>query len=461
MQLHHWFALALALTPSLASAALFPKDSLVKQIDTKGFKKAMKENATSVVAFVAPWCGHCQKMAPEFSKAALGVYPMIPFYAVDCDKQSNKKLCAEQGVQGFPTIKLFPRGGQSKPLDFDGPQRSASAFYYWASRNIPHNVKKVYHLEDLPAWIEENKDAPRAVLLNQGKHIPLLWQTLGNKYKGQIKFAIHRDRRGKSSEKMGLEKGEPKSSKVLLYPPGSTDYVRYSGIQKHDSLSKFFDSVLDGTADLTILNKQAAEEEFVPDEEMLEIERKQEAQRMALAHGGFTDLIDFEEAIKNGAGADFHDKHGYPGMMGGGAPKKTDAKGEGEGKKEDPIHRILKAQQEAEKKEREKPKMAKTDEAGQVVFTPAETGHPKTPVAGETETASSTEVAAAASETPAVDSREDAEVEPEPLSQTPASAAHTDTLKETSEPVIDASSEAVPPPSEEAPRATGHVTDEL
>lgn len=67
------------------------------------------------------------------------------------------------------------------------------------------------------------------MLLNQGKHIPLLWQTLGNKYKDQIKFAIHRDRRGKSSEKMGLEKGEPKSSKVLLYPPGASDYVLYSG----------------------------------------------------------------------------------------------------------------------------------------------------------------------------------------------------------------------------------------
>lgn len=44
MHLHHWFAFTLALTPSLASAALFPKDTLVKQIDAKGFKQAMKEN---------------------------------------------------------------------------------------------------------------------------------------------------------------------------------------------------------------------------------------------------------------------------------------------------------------------------------------------------------------------------------------------------------------------------------
>lgn len=59
------------------------------------------------------------------------------------------------------------------------------------------------------------------------------------------------------------------------------------GLSKYDSLSKFFDSIIDGTADLEIANKEAAQEEFAPDETELEIERKQEAQRMALAHGGF------------------------------------------------------------------------------------------------------------------------------------------------------------------------------
>ena len=144
---------------------------------------------------------------------------------------------------------MYPRGARGQPLLFNGPDRTGSAFYYWATRNIPHNVKKIYHLEDIPGWIEEvrqpsrlrapdlasnllcakNKDAPRAVLLNQGKHIPLLWQTLGNKYKDQLTFAIHRDRYGRTSEKMGFEKGEPGSGKVLIYPEGSTDYVRYEG----------------------------------------------------------------------------------------------------------------------------------------------------------------------------------------------------------------------------------------
>lgn len=45
-------------------------------------------------------------MAPEYSKAAVGLSPMVPLYAVDCDNDGNKRLCAEQGVQGFPTIKV-------------------------------------------------------------------------------------------------------------------------------------------------------------------------------------------------------------------------------------------------------------------------------------------------------------------------------------------------------------------
>ncbi len=124
--------------------------------------------------------------------------------------------------------------------------------------------------------------------------------------------------------------------KILVYPPGEKKPVMYKGtavlpsqkslrsersviylgILKHDSLSKFFDSVLDGTADFSEANEEAAAEEFVPDPDVLEIERQQEAEMLKLAHGGFSDMIDFEAALKDTAAKNFHAQNGYPGMMG-------------------------------------------------------------------------------------------------------------------------------------------------
>lgn len=76
---------------------------------------------------------------------------------------------------------------------------------------------------------------------------------------------------------------------------------------------------------MKIVNEEAASEEFVPDEAELEIERKQEAQRIALAHGGFANFIDFEDALKKGHNP--HGSQGYPGMLGDLPQKKKKATG--------------------------------------------------------------------------------------------------------------------------------------
>jgi len=307
--------LACAIAPSLVSAALFPPDSLVKMIDAKDFKKAMKANETSMVAFVAPWCGYCQKMAPEYSKAALGLYPLIPSYAVDCDVEKNKRLCAEQGVQGFPTVKIFPRGKALPPLLYTD-DRTATGLYYFAIRGIPKVMTRLVYEYDLTPWIEKHQSQPRALLLRK-KKTPMLWTVLANKYHGQIEFGTRLDRKGETAVQLGLEAGENGVSKVLLFPAGSTSFIVYEGLQKHDSLSKFLDSVLSGTADLSAILDESKAEELVIDDKELEIEQKQEAQKIALMHGGFSSLIDFEEALKDGAGRDFHGSNGYSGVMGG------------------------------------------------------------------------------------------------------------------------------------------------
>ncbi|KAG6895630.1 hypothetical protein C0992_000304, partial [Termitomyces sp. T32_za158] len=188
------------------------------------------------------------------------------------------------GVKGFPTVKLFPRGNQLGSMTYESGERTANALFYWASRRVPNPPSKLSEIGDIAPWIEKTSNKHRALLLTKDAKVPLLWKVLSNKYKDQIELGAHRDREGKSSEALGLETGGKKGSKVLIYPAGSTKFVRYEGLTKFDSLSEFFDSVLDGTADLSALNEPAAAEKLVPDEKGPESEselEKEDTQRKA------------------------------------------------------------------------------------------------------------------------------------------------------------------------------------
>ena len=148
-----------------------------------------------------------------------------------------------------------------------------------------------------------------------------------------------------------------------------------AGTLKYDSISKFFDSILDGTVNLSAPSSQAQEEVYEPTPEEEEIERKQEAQRLALLHGGFSDMIDFEEAIKK-YGPDFHGADDYGASLGD-TPKKGQKVDSEEGpqdgyeRDEDLIHRAIRIQREKEEQEAKealKDCTPKTDGAEQAVL---------------------------------------------------------------------------------------------
>jgi protein disulfide-isomerase A6 len=56
-------------------------------------------------------------------------------------------------VKGFPTVKLFPRGKEQPPILFEHPDRSANAFFYFASRRVPHKNKKLHSVEEIQPWV--------------------------------------------------------------------------------------------------------------------------------------------------------------------------------------------------------------------------------------------------------------------------------------------------------------------
>lgn len=95
-----------------------------------------------MVAFVAPWCGHCKNLGPEYTAAAQSLSPLIPFYAIDCDASVNKPLCAEHQIKGFPTIKAFPRAGKGAARDYNG-ERKKGALVEYAKGLVPDRVKKL------------------------------------------------------------------------------------------------------------------------------------------------------------------------------------------------------------------------------------------------------------------------------------------------------------------------------
>ncbi len=72
-----------------------------------------------VVKFYSPWCGHCKNYKPKYIKIAREVNRVAPleFYAVSCTEY--KKICQNQKVQGYPTVKYFGKTAEPVVLPHD------------------------------------------------------------------------------------------------------------------------------------------------------------------------------------------------------------------------------------------------------------------------------------------------------------------------------------------------------
>lgn len=57
------------------------------------------------IKFYAPWCHHCQAMAPNWDQMAKEMKGQLNVGAVNCEAES--RLCKDVGVRSYPTILLF------------------------------------------------------------------------------------------------------------------------------------------------------------------------------------------------------------------------------------------------------------------------------------------------------------------------------------------------------------------
>ncbi|KAK8188874.1 thioredoxin-like protein [Phyllosticta capitalensis] len=105
--------------------------SEVVVLDDKSFKAEIGGDKNVLVAFTAPWCGHCKNLAPIWETLAQDFKsdPEVVIAKVDAESPNSKAISEEFGVKSYPTIKFFKKG-TAVPIEYTGGRSEISFLSY-------------------------------------------------------------------------------------------------------------------------------------------------------------------------------------------------------------------------------------------------------------------------------------------------------------------------------------------
>ena len=89
------------------------------------------------IKFYAPWCGHCQALAPTWAQLAKELKDQLNVGEVNCEQERH--LCRDVGIKAYPTIHFF-RGGER--VEYDG-LRGLGDFMSYTKKALDSDVKYV------------------------------------------------------------------------------------------------------------------------------------------------------------------------------------------------------------------------------------------------------------------------------------------------------------------------------
>ncbi|KAM8847528.1 protein disulfide-isomerase A6 isoform 2-T2 [Synchiropus picturatus] len=123
----------------LSVRAMYSSSDDVVELNPSNFnREVIQSDSLWLVEFYAPWCGHCQKLTPDWKKAATALKGIVKVGAVNADE--HKSLGGQFGVRGFPTIKIFG-ANKNQPEDYQGG-RSSQAIVDGAMNALRSLVKE-------------------------------------------------------------------------------------------------------------------------------------------------------------------------------------------------------------------------------------------------------------------------------------------------------------------------------
>lgn len=125
-------------------------------LNEDNFEEAFLNQAEILIEFYAPWCGHCKKLAPEYSKAAKKLKDRSPpIHIAKIDATVNKNLTEKFDIQGYPTLKYFIG---SKPVDYQGG-KTEDSIVSWVLKKTGNTLQAVLDLPSLVSRLAKTKVA--------------------------------------------------------------------------------------------------------------------------------------------------------------------------------------------------------------------------------------------------------------------------------------------------------------
>ncbi|CAO3640143.1 unnamed protein product [Mucor hiemalis] len=216
------------------------------------FKKAIDGTKPALVEFYAPWCGHCKNLAPVWTQlgdAFAHQKDNVIVAKIDADQHRNTG--GEYGVQGFPTLKWFPKGVSSPEgvEDYKGGRDLTSlANFIREKTGIAPRIKA--QKSDVVTLTTKNfheiaLDPKKNVLVEfyaswcgHCKNLAPIWEKLGSAYANEQNCVVAKIDADVERE-IGTEFDISGFPTIKFFPAGASEPVAYEGGRTEEAFVDF------------------------------------------------------------------------------------------------------------------------------------------------------------------------------------------------------------------------------